>query len=207
MRKKYRRKEKRKVAGAAFLAIIMISILIGFAFLASENKKQSIIPRTGEDVPITSEEEEVYHVHADFVVIINGEKIDFSSPIYNERDPRIHLHTPGQYGGDVMHVEARGAVLGDFFTSVGMRLTKDCFSLRGQSFCNNENNSLKFHVNKMKRNEYNEYSISDLDRILISYGNETSEEIQKQSDAVTEAACVFSGKCSIPGEANRKVTL
>lgn len=141
---------------------------------------------------------ERFHIHADFKIFINGQEMDFALPQYNEKDRRIHLHTENDFGGNVIHIEDENVGLEEFFSSLGMAFTGECFSTANETFCNNQNKKLKFYVNG-KRTAIGDYRISDLDRILISYGE---EDVQKQLDSITNLGCVFSAKCSIPEDLN-----
>lgn len=140
---------------------------------------------------------ERFHMHADFKVFIDDKEINFSLPQYNVKDRRIHLHTDNDFGGSVIHVEDENVGLEEFFSSLGMSLTDNCFSTTNETFCSNEDKRLKFYVNG-KRTAIGDYRISDLDRVLISYGNETEETIERQLNSVTKLACVFSAKCAAP---------
>lgn len=141
-----------------------------------------------------------YHAHADFKVFVNGDEIDFSLPQYNVRNRYIHLHTDNDFGGSVIHVENRESTMGEFFSSLGMKFSSTCFV----EFCAAGGNTLKFYVNGLSSRDFENYTPKDIDRILISYGNET--ELQNQLNSITKLACAFSNKCPIPSDV-RIVTL
>ena len=55
----------------------------------------------------------------------------------------------------------------------------------GRNFCTVEDKegeeySLKFYINHEKVKDKSDYDINDVDRILISYGNESQEKINDQ---------------------------
>ena len=50
----------------------------------------------------------------------------------------------------------------------------------GRQFCTNEDYSLKFYVNEQLVKDIREYIVLADDRILITYGNEDQEAIEKQ---------------------------
>ncbi len=50
----------------------------------------------------------------------------------------------------------------------------------GREFCTNEDYSLKFYINGQQVSDIRDYEISEDDRVLISYGDETPEEIDSQ---------------------------
>lgn len=177
-----------------YLVSLAIAAVFIFAITTAPVEKRFII------IP-----EQGYHVHADFKVFINGVEIDFSSPNYNVKNSRIHLHTDNDFGGNVIHVEGESATLGEFFSSLGMKFNSTCFVI-DREFCNTETKILKFYVNGEQNNEYDNYSPKDMDRMLISYGNDIEEAITNQLNSITKLACTFSNKCPIPRDV-RIVTL
>lgn len=156
------------------------------------------------------------HEHADFKVFLNGEAYDFAQEKYMSTDTRklshfTHLHDGN---GEVIHKHMTTITLGDFFESLGMRFTEECFVLdmdwanvdSGKSYCNNEEYTLKFFVNGKENIEFEEYEIKDLDQILISYGGETEEELALQLSQVTDLACIQSEKCPERGSPSPEST-
>lgn len=171
-------------------------------------------PRTKEDfttliqaevlkAPVVKADEEKplgekVHEHADFAVYLNGKKFDFTQAKYqssetNPLDPEAHLHDGN---GTVTHKHRQGVTLGYFFKSIGMEFTNECFTLDSkESFCSSSDRKLKFYVNGQPNNEFGKYEFTDLDRILISYGNESEAEITTQLDSIRDDACLYSEKC------------
>lgn len=189
------RRSKRKSQQNKYFLSLAIGIALVFLIVSSSPvaQRRTIIP------------EKEFHVHADFKVFINGHEIDFSLPRYNIRNRYIHLHTDNDFGGNVIHIEGRNATMGEFFLSLAMNFNSTCFATP-EEFCNSEARTLKFYISGKRNELYEMYEPADLDRILISYGNETEEMIQQQADSITKLACVFSNKCPVPGDV-RVVTL
>ena len=63
----------------------------------------------------------------------------------------------------------------------------------GKKYCNDGDKTLKVYVNGEPNEEYDTYLMGDLDKILISYGSETEEEIQEQLDSITDLSEGLSG--------------
>ncbi|MBI2658299.1 hypothetical protein HYX08_06435 [Candidatus Woesearchaeota archaeon] len=129
------------------------------------------------------------HDHADVKVYINGQAMDFSQRKYQLTARFIHFEDGI---GDVIHVHATGLTVGHLFKSLGMDFSNNCIAVEGQSNCNEEDKKLKFYVNGQKSNEFDSRVIKDLDKYLISYGNENDAEIQKQLDSITNLAPKYS---------------
>jgi len=131
------------------------------------------------------------HIHADVKVYVNGKAIDFSQRKYQLTTSFIHFE---EGIGDVVHIHATGLTVGYLFKSLGMDLSNNCLALEGENYCNDDITKLKFYVNGKPNNEFSNYIIQDLDKVLVSYGSESQAEIQKQIDSVTNLAAGYSAK-------------
>ena len=129
------------------------------------------------------------HNHADVKVYINGKAIDFSQKKYQLAARFIHFE---EGVGDVIHTHATGLTMGHLFKSLGADLSNNCLAFEKTDYCNGGNAKLRFYVNGRPNNEFDNYIIKDLDKILISYGTESEAEIQKQLNSVTNLAAEYS---------------
>jgi len=129
------------------------------------------------------------HLHADVKVYVNGQPIDFSQHKYQLTTSFIHFE---EGIGDVIHTHAAGLTVGHMVKSVGMNVNNNCLVIDGNDYCNDGNKRLKFYVNGKQNEEFDNYVIKDLDKMLISFGAETEEEIQKQMSSVTNLASKYS---------------
>ena len=122
------------------------------------------------------------HVHAAFAVKINGVKLNFSQPQYQVRSKYIHVENND---GNTLHRHSTLAPVGEFFRSVGMNVSNNCFTLENKtSYCSNGTSNLEFYVNGNKTNSIANYVLKDNDRILIVYGNKNQMETQQDLDAL-----------------------
>jgi hypothetical protein len=116
------------------------------------------------------------HSHAAILLKVFGDKFDFSLPAYQVKSPWIHFE---KSDGTTVHKHAKGVTLGYLFQSLKLKLDDNCFVFQdGRSFCTNNDYSLKFYINGNKVNDVINYEPMDNDRILITYGAETPEEIK-----------------------------
>ncbi len=133
------------------------------------------------------------HEHVDFKVYINGETIDFSQSKYQLRSGYVHVEG-GE--GDLVHKHATGVTMAYFLNTLGIKLTNDCITVNNIDYCNTvssniqEIKTLKMYVNgqPLQSNQFTAYELHDLDKVLISYGNESSEQIQQQLNSITDSA-------------------
>ena len=125
------------------------------------------------------------HLHADVKVYINAQALDFSAGKYQLASRFIHFE---EGVGDVIHAHATGLTVDHMFKSVGIKFNSNCIVVDGNSYCNDGSKKLKFYVNRQPNNEFGSYVIRDLDKILVSYGNEDEAAVQKQLDSITNLA-------------------
>lgn len=129
------------------------------------------------------------HNHADVKVYINGKAIDFSQQKYQLTARFIHFE---EGIGDVIHLHATGLTIGHLLKSLNIDFDNRCIGFEDKTYCNEENKKLRFYVNEKENNEFDNYVIKDLDKVLVSYGAESESEIQKQLDSVTNLAAKYS---------------
>jgi len=145
---------------------------------------------------------EKVHEHADFAVYLNGEKFDFTPTKYqssdtNPLDPDAHLHDGN---GDVTHKHRKGITLGYFFDTIGIKFDSQCFVTdNGKQYCNTADKKLSLYVNGKENTAFGNYEFTDLDRILITYGDQTG--VADQITSITDDACLYSEKCPERGKA------
>ena len=72
-------------------------------------------------------------------------------------------------------------MLGYLFETMNIGIDSKCYVFPdGRQFCTNEDYSLKYYLNHQLVNDINDHVIQDGDRILITFGNETPEQIEEQ---------------------------
>ncbi len=118
------------------------------------------------------------HAHAALLVKIFGDEFDFSAPAYQIKSSWIHFEGRD---GSTIHKHAEGVTLGYLFETLSLGLDDQCFEFQdGRSFCTNEDYELVFYINGQQVSDIRDYEIIEDDRILISYGAETPEELEEQ---------------------------
>ena len=168
-----RSSQKRNQTLMAVGALAVIGAIVGYAgwlFLnMSETDPEGLdgVGALGSD-----------HTHAAILVKIFGDTFDFSSPTYQTKSPWIHFEGRD---GSTIHKHATGVTLGYLFESLGLGLDDQCYTFQnGRNFCTDEEFSLKFYINGNNVDDIRDHEINEDDRILISYGGESPEEIEEQ---------------------------
>ncbi len=128
------------------------------------------------------------HIHADFKVYLNGQKIGFDQETYLVKSAFAHVEREQRIEetGNVLHIHAKGVPLWLFFESLGMSFDSNCFKSDSKQFCNKGDSKLRFFVNGLENDQFANYIPKNLDRILITYGKE--DEIKEQLNSITDYA-------------------
>jgi hypothetical protein len=164
-----RRKKKKSM-------MIVIPIIVAVA--AAGAAAAFLVPRAPDFGPLGSA-----HVHAIFEVMLDGQAVDFSQQKYQVKTQYIHVE-----GGDgtTLHRHSSKVPVGEFFKSVNMDIRDGCFVMdNGEQFCD-DGKQLRFFVNGTERASIDDYVLQDNDRILIIYGAEDQNELQREFDKLNK---------------------
>ena len=175
--------QKRKSNLLAGGILGLIAVIVGFSIYTFIDMDTG-----GPGVPEGAGKLGDEHEHASLLVRIFGDKFDFSTSTYQIKNSWIHFE---ESDGSTIHRHSSGVTLEYLFDSLNLSVGKtsingvleDCFAFPesdGRKFCTNEDYSLKFYINHQAVDSLSDYVIEDGDRILISYGNETEEQINEQ---------------------------
>ena len=165
--------EKRKQTLIAIGVLSVIAVIVGYAAWMFVNMTETA-PGGPENAGALGSE----HSHAAILVKIFGDEFDFSAPAYQIKSSWIHFEGRD---GSTIHKHATGVTLGYLFESLSIGLDDQCFIFQdGRSFCTNDDYNLVFYINGEKVSDIRDYEIDEDDRILISYGAETPEELESQ---------------------------
>jgi hypothetical protein len=170
-----RSQAKRKTTLMAAGILALIAVIVGYAsFVFVTQVDSSSVPGGPPNAGKLGDE----HVHSSLLVRIFGDKFDFAVPSYQIKNSWIHFEDSD---GTTIHRHATGVTLGYLFDSLNIGIDSQCFVFPdGRQFCTNEDYSLKYYVNHQPVSDIRDYIFGDGDRILISFGPETPEEIEEQ---------------------------
>ncbi len=168
-----RSREKRKNVLIAAGVFGLIAVIVGYSAYTFISQPVSA-PGTPPGAGAFGDE----HEHVSVLVRIFGDKFDFSGSAYQIKSSFIHFEG-GE--GNTIHRHASGVTIGYLFETLGITLTDECYVFPdGREFCINEDYSLKFYINHEPVPSILDYVGNEGDKILISYGDETLEQLDDQ---------------------------
>lgn len=137
------------------------------------------------------------HYHANFAVYVDGTQEQFSNPllyeeisecsISTEKKPgeRAHLHENIK---DVVHVEDSAVTWGNFFQNINWNVSDKYLDTSEDLLVNTETKKVTYVLNGEEISDITNKVIGDKDRLLVSYGTATKDEINKQFSTVASSA-------------------
>ena len=150
---------------------------------------------------LTFKPEEGVHYHANFALFINGQRQEFKEDRYYSEEEactaetevtpaeRAHMH---DQINNVVHVEDQAVTWGQFFTNLGWTLGPDMIEAPDTTIYS-ASGSRRLHV-MLNGQDYTglgsiaNFVIKDLDRLLVSYGDEDKNSLGAQYAAVPSTA-------------------
>jgi hypothetical protein len=116
---------------------------------------------------------------ASFAIFTHGTFRVFTAAMYHNLSPDVFIEDSNP---NIIHVKKLGLTWDDFFRTLPFKLTKDCLTTgTGQAFCSNSSGSLKFYLNSTQKPDALSQPINHGDQLLITYGNETDQQIELQN--------------------------
>src|SRR5918995_763236 len=169
-----RRKRKRymRIIIPVVIAVIAVAIISAVVFSLQPNN-------TNNYGPIGSA-----HEHAAFLVKLDGTPIDFSQGKYQVKSRLIHVENND---GTTLHRHATDVPFIEFLKSVDMDIKNGCFvGDDGREFCDTADKKLRYFANGTESGSISDYIANENDRILVIYGDENSNEIKQEIDALRQ---------------------
>lgn len=144
------------------------------------------------------------HYHANYALYVNGVRDEFESFTFYEEiqscssddtenvKAKVHMH---DQESELVHVHQAGTTWGQFFANMGYGLSGKAVTTDDGVFVDDQDGKqLSFILNGQPATNIANEIIKSEDVLLISYGSEDNETLQKRADNIPLTA----------GEANRK---
>lgn len=147
---------------------------------------------------------DAYHVHSDWVYILQGERVDLTGPEFQTTatqttHPHLHLHDNDDR---ILHIHKEEQLFVDFLDSLDITLTDSCLThLDGTTYCNDDTTEVTVYVNKVAHPDPASYVPQDEDQILLYVGPPDAPQLTTYFDSITDEACIYTGTCPERGTA------
>ena len=180
---------KQKTRGIWILIIglvIVSSVFFAYYFLNQSEIDSKII----QNAKIIDPEEKLMekysvgkygsdHVHAAFLLVVDGEQLNFGLPQFQLASKYIHFEGNNPV---IIHRHATNVPLEMLFSSFGMKITHNCINIENygekdatKEICTRQGEELIVFLNGQRYNsDISKYEIKHNDRILISIGHNES---------------------------------
>lgn len=167
-----------------YFYIVPILLILGYVvyYIAEGSLKNKPTPYTNTQViqPSPTPLNEKVDFKALFLIFTNGTKRIFTDSKYHNRSADIFITAENP---EVLYIKKTGLTWGDFFKTLPapMKVEKTCLHTgTGQSFCNSDNQTLKFYVNRRLDTDALSKEIKKGDELLISFGPKEDSQIEKE---------------------------
>ncbi|OGH10805.1 MAG: hypothetical protein A3B38_03835 [Candidatus Levybacteria bacterium RIFCSPLOWO2_01_FULL_36_13] len=155
---------------------LIFSAFIIFNLYSSENKSG-----VGKSFSPTPEVKDVKIVKASFAIFTNNIFRIFSDPKYHFQSKDVYMEE-----ANIIIVKTKGITWDGFFKTLPMKLTKECLTTgTGQVFCTNDSQKLRFFINGKEDVNALAREVNQKDKLLVSFGNKTDEEIKKELQQIS----------------------
>lgn len=155
--------------------------VIGF-FVFSSSKPDNELKTAVPTPQLEENETKNVDIKASFAIFTNGTFRIFTAAMYHNRPSDVFIEASNP---NIVHVKKAGITWDEFFKTLPMKLTRDCLTTgTGQTFCTSSSQTLKFYLNGRQASNALAKIIESGDQLLVTYGSETDEQIEKQFQQV-----------------------
>ena len=180
--------KKKAVRRLIWFCVILVLITIGSFWYAGRkvDEKNAVIATRDSLIAATGVNPlKPTAIRADFMVYVEGKEVVFTDDSLMDRSPLVSLQK-GDENVNVINVLADGITIREFFRTISIDTTHSCITIFDQQYCSDptKGKTVKYYVNGQPNTDAPDYVIQDGDRILVSYGSESYQGIQKQLDTV-----------------------
>jgi hypothetical protein len=179
------------------LIALLLGLVVGafFAYFVSP----MIISSEWWPVHTEHGNDDEYHVHADFLIVVDDKVVDLSNSKYmttatQTLHEHLHLHDNDD---NVLHVHHENITFAEFLSSLNITLTDSCLTLPSkESTCADKEKQLVLFLNNDRfTDSIKSYVPNDLDQILLYVGKNSDPALTTFGSQITDEACIFSGSC------------
>ena len=149
------------------LILIPIILVAIFLYFHLQNNSTSPAPATQDKESTNSPIEAPSDFTAEFSITTNGTVRTFANPMYHNLSEDVYIENSNP---NTVNVKRSGVSWNDFFNTLPFSLSKDCLTTgTGQTFCTNENGTLRFFINGVEDSNALDKEIQPNDNLEVIY--------------------------------------
>lgn len=168
------------IVNKILLVTLFLGVAVGGYFFFGANTKEVSPSQTPS--PQATATPVAVDDRAGFAIFTNGTFRIFTAAMYHNRSENVFIQTDDP---NVIHIKKAGITWNDFFATLPIKLTKECLTTgTKQTFCTGRNGTLQFYRNGRYDKDALDRKINHGDHLLVSFGNESEDQIQKQLQQV-----------------------
>jgi hypothetical protein len=163
------------IFGIIFFLCLISGIVLYFTFYKPLLTQSEPTPKPVKQTDPTLRED-----RAAFAIFINGKKQDLTAAKFLNRSTDAYLTSQIP---DVIFLANSEITWGTFFKTLPMSLNEECITI-DNTYCTGQGGTLQVFINSQKQTNFLNTKIIDGDRVLITFGQETPEQISLQMQQV-----------------------
>lgn len=121
---------------------------------------------------------------AGFTIFTNNTLRVFSAKMYHNLNKDVFIESTNP---NIINIKKEGITWDDFFITLPFKLNRECLTTgTGETFCNEKSGTLKFYLNGRLQPDSLSQLINQGDKLLVSFGGETEQQIQRQFEKIPD---------------------
>lgn len=159
------------------IAVVLASIT--YLVIGSKMKTSPAPSATQQETPaVTRGQQAPISYKAGFAIFTHRTFRVFTAAMYHNQSSDVYIAADNP---NIVNIKKSGTTWNDFFKTLPFKLTKECLTTgTKETFCTNKKATLQFYLNGKQDENALDKQISAGDQLLVSYGNEGEEQIQRQ---------------------------
>ena len=164
----------RKALVIAVVITLLAALGLTFVLLPNQSNDVSMFDTAKNQ----TQEETPQEVKASFAIFTNGTFRVFTASMYHNLSEEVFIESSNP---NIVRVKNSGITWDDFFKTLPFKLSYSCLTTgTGETFCTNGAQTLKFYINGELAPNALSQTINQDDKLLVSFGNESEQEIKNQ---------------------------
>ncbi len=121
---------------------------------------------------------------AGFAIFTNGTFRIFSAKMYHNLNKNVFIESSNP---NIIYIQKENITWDNFFKTLPFKLSNDCLTTgTGETYCDGKSGTLKFYLNGVLQPDTLNKVINQNDKLLVSFGNETKQQINKQLETIPD---------------------